>query len=56
MKLPRCMPIDMAIQARDAEAGMGSFTVIGRIEFFLRQWGQQHLQTVQLHRRQNILE
>ena len=52
VKLPGGMAIYVAIKAGHAQAGLRAFTVIGRIEFFLRKRRQQHLKPIKLHRRQ----
>ena len=55
VKLPGGMAIYVAIKARHAKAGLRGFTVIGRIEFLLRQRRQQHLKPVKLDRGQEYL-
>ena len=41
MELGRRMPVDMAVQAGNPQAGGGTLAVIGRIELFLRQRGEE---------------
>jgi len=56
VKLACRMAIDVAIETRDPEAGLGTFTIVSRVELFLRKWGQKHAQAVDLNRRQDILK
>jgi hypothetical protein len=56
VKLPRGMAVHMAIKTSHTETGLRAFTVIGRIEFLLRQRRQQHLKPVKLDWGNNIFE
>ena len=48
--------VDMAVQAGDAEAGLGALAVVGGVEFFLRERRQQQAQAVELHGREEVFE
>ncbi len=56
VKLPRGMAIHVAIKASHPKTGLRAFTVIGRIEFLLRQRREQNLKPVKLDRGKNIFE
>jgi hypothetical protein len=43
------MAIDVAVQTGDAETRLNGLTIVGGIELFLRKWGYQKLQTVELN-------
>ena len=51
MKLSRCVEIDMAIQAGHSQTRLGGFPIRRQVEFFLRELGHQHSQTIQLNGR-----
>src|SRR5688572_20287337 len=41
VELRGSMPVDVAVQTGDAQAGVRALAVIGGIELLLRQWGEQ---------------
>ncbi len=51
MKLTGGVKIDMAIQAGHAQTRLGRFPIRCQVEFFLRELGHQHSQTIQLNGR-----
>ena len=50
------MAVDMAVQASHSQTRLRTLPIIGGIELLLRERSKQHPQTVELHRRQQILE
>ena len=50
MELPEGVKIDMTIETGYAQAGLDRFTVVRRVEFFLRELRHQQAEPVQLHR------
>src|SRR3954454_15466231 len=56
VKLRGRMPVYVTVKASDPKAGLRAFPVVGRVEFFLRQGGKQHLEPVKLHWSDNVLE
>ena len=56
MELRGGVAVDMAIEAGDTETGLPALAIVGRIKFFLRKRSQQEPQTIELDRRQNVLE
>src|SRR5262249_53301003 len=56
MELSGRMAIDVAVETGDTQTRMHTFSIIGRVEFFLRKGGCQHPQPIELDRRENILE
>src|SRR5262245_30547399 len=56
MELACCMAIDVAIETRDTETRLGTFTIVSRVELFWRKWGQKHAQAIKLDRCQDIFK
>ena len=56
MELSGRMPVDVTIEAGHAEAGVRALAIVGGVEFFLREGGEQEPQSVQLNGSEDFLE
>jgi len=56
MKLSGGVAVHMTVEAGDAEAGVAALPVVRRVELLLRKRREQQAQSVELNRRQQVLE
>ena len=56
VELTARVAIHMTIQARDSQAGLRGLSIVGRVEFFLREWRHQQTQAIELHGCQDVFE
>ena len=56
MELTRRVSVNVTVQARDAEAWLGTLAVVGGIKLFLRERRNEHPQAVKLDGSQKVLE
>src|SRR5436309_678496 len=56
VKLPCRVPIDVAVETGHPKTRFAAFAIVRGVEFFLRKWGKQKSQTIQLNRSQDVFE